>query len=139
MVQVVNKPTLDPTGKPLAVEAWIKAEQPDGVVVSMGGQIPNNLAIRLHEAGIPIVGHLGLTPQTAGMLGGYKVQGKDAASATRIYEDALGLQAAGAFMLWLAVRLLSRRLTGRVVRAAASNTGRISKADLNTVWFRLSL
>ena len=32
------------------------SERPDGVVVSMGGQIPNNLAIRLHEAGIPIIG-----------------------------------------------------------------------------------
>ncbi|NOZ88018.1 MAG: 3-methyl-2-oxobutanoate hydroxymethyltransferase [Deltaproteobacteria bacterium] len=56
---------------------------------------------RLFRAGIPVVGHLGLTPQTAGMQGGYRVQGKTAATAARIVEDALKLQEAGAFMLIL--------------------------------------
>lgn len=51
------------------------------------------------EAGIPVVGHIGLTPQTAAMLGGYKAQGKDAATARKLLEDAKALEEAGAFML----------------------------------------
>ena len=51
------------------------------------------------DAGIPVVGHIGLTPQTASMLGGYKAQGKDAATARKLLEDARALEDAGAFML----------------------------------------
>ena len=51
------------------------------------------------QAGIPVMGHLGLTPQTATALGGYKAQGKTAAAAIRLYEDALALQAAGCFSI----------------------------------------
>jgi 3-methyl-2-oxobutanoate hydroxymethyltransferase len=51
------------------------------------------------DAGIPVVGHLGLTPQTAGMLGGYRVQGTKAPQARRILDDARRLQDAGAFMI----------------------------------------
>ena len=49
------------------------------------------------EGGIPVMGHIGLTPQTASLLGGFKVQGKDAESARRLLEDALAMEAAGAF------------------------------------------
>lgn len=48
------------------------------------------------NGGIPIMGHIGLTPQTASMLGGFKVQGKDTASAKRLLEDALAFEEAGA-------------------------------------------
>jgi len=51
------------------------------------------------NAGIPVVGHIGLTPQTASMMGGYKAQGKDAATAKKLLEDARALEDAGAFML----------------------------------------
>jgi len=51
------------------------------------------------DVGIPVVGHIGLTPQSAAMLGGYKAQGKDAATARRLLEDAKALEEAGAFML----------------------------------------
>jgi 3-methyl-2-oxobutanoate hydroxymethyltransferase len=51
------------------------------------------------RAGIPVCGHLGLTPQTATMLGGYKVQGKDAESARRMIRAAKDLEDAGAFMI----------------------------------------
>jgi len=47
-------------------------------------------------AGIPVMAHIGLTPQTAGQLGGFKVQGKDAASAQRLLDSALALEEAGA-------------------------------------------
>jgi 3-methyl-2-oxobutanoate hydroxymethyltransferase len=55
----------------------------------------------LTDAGIPVVGHIGLTPQTATMLGGFKAQGRSAAKAVRLYEDALALEAAGCFLLVL--------------------------------------
>lgn len=51
------------------------------------------------KAGIPVQGHVGLTPQTASALGGFKMQGKDAAAARRIIEDASALEAAGAFSI----------------------------------------
>jgi 3-methyl-2-oxobutanoate hydroxymethyltransferase len=51
------------------------------------------------DAGISVMGHIGLTPQTASQLGGYKVQGKDADSAKRLIAEAKGLAEAGAFSL----------------------------------------
>ncbi len=56
---------------------------------------------KLTQAGVPVVGHLGLTPQSVGVLGGYKVQGKDAKSAQKLIEDAKQIEAAGAFALVL--------------------------------------
>ena len=55
----------------------------------------------LTDAGIPVMGHIGLTPQSATMLGGFKAQGRTAAKAVRLYEDALALQAAGCFAIVL--------------------------------------
>src|SRR5688500_7678751 len=52
-------------------------------------------------AGIPVMGHLGLTPQSATMLGGFKAQGRTAEKAVRLYEDALALDAAGCFAIVL--------------------------------------
>ena len=51
------------------------------------------------DVGIPVVGHIGLTPQSAAMMGGYKAQGKDAATARKLLKDAEALEEAGAFML----------------------------------------
>lgn len=53
------------------------------------------------RAGIPVMGHIGLTPQTASQLGGYKVQGRDAGSAVKIFEDAKALEEAGVFSMVL--------------------------------------
>jgi 3-methyl-2-oxobutanoate hydroxymethyltransferase len=55
----------------------------------------------LTGAGVPVMGHIGLTPQTATMLGGFKAQGRTASKAVRLFEDALDLQAAGCFSLVL--------------------------------------
>jgi len=52
-------------------------------------------------AGVPVMGHIGLTPQSATSLGGFKAQGRTAAKAFRLYEDALALEAAGCFSLVL--------------------------------------
>jgi 3-methyl-2-oxobutanoate hydroxymethyltransferase len=51
------------------------------------------------RAGIPVMGHVGLTPQTATALGGYKAQGRTAGRAAQIAEEALALQAAGCFAI----------------------------------------
>jgi len=51
------------------------------------------------KAGIPVQGHVGLTPQTASALGGFKMQGKDATAARKIVEDARALEAAGVFSI----------------------------------------
>jgi 3-methyl-2-oxobutanoate hydroxymethyltransferase len=52
-------------------------------------------------AGIPVMGHIGLTPQSATMLGGFKAQGRTADKARRLVEDALALEAAGCFAIVL--------------------------------------
>lgn len=53
------------------------------------------------SAGIPVMGHIGLTPQSVNQLGGYRTQGKTAAAAKALIDDALGLQDAGCFSLVL--------------------------------------
>ncbi|MEE4264181.1 MAG: 3-methyl-2-oxobutanoate hydroxymethyltransferase [Desulfobacteraceae bacterium] len=53
------------------------------------------------KAGIPVQGHIGLTPQTASALGGFKMQGRDAAAAKRIIDDAKALEDAGVFSMIL--------------------------------------
>ncbi len=56
---------------------------------------------RLVKAGIPVMGHVGLTPQTASSLGGFRVQGRDLERARAIYEDAMAVAEAGAFSVVL--------------------------------------
>ncbi|MBS3740197.1 3-methyl-2-oxobutanoate hydroxymethyltransferase [Candidatus Bipolaricaulota bacterium] len=53
------------------------------------------------DAGIPVIGHIGMTPQSAAQLGGYKSQGRDAQSAKELIEDAKSLEQAGAFAILL--------------------------------------
>ncbi len=55
----------------------------------------------LTEAGIPVMGHIGLTPQSVNTLGGYRTQGKDAASAARLMAAAVALEEVGAFAIVL--------------------------------------
>jgi len=71
---------------------------------------------RLVAGNIPVCGHLGFTPQSVHQLGGYKVQGRDAASAERILADALSLQQAGANLLVLEMvpAALAREITERL-------------------------
>jgi 3-methyl-2-oxobutanoate hydroxymethyltransferase len=56
---------------------------------------------RVVECGIPVVGHIGLTPQSIHQFGGYKVQGKTPEAATRLLEDARTVEQAGAFAIVL--------------------------------------
>jgi 3-methyl-2-oxobutanoate hydroxymethyltransferase len=70
--------------------------------VKLEGAGPSIQRIRaLAGAGIPVVGHLGLTPQTATSLGGYRAQARTAESALRLLHDAHAIEAAGAFALVL--------------------------------------
>ena len=56
---------------------------------------------RVTEAGIPVMGHIGLTPQSVNQIGGYRVQGKTEAEAVALMDDAIALQQAGAFSVVL--------------------------------------
>jgi 3-methyl-2-oxobutanoate hydroxymethyltransferase len=62
-----------------------------------GGKSVASIVKAVVSAGIPVIGHLGLTPQSVSLLGGYHVQGRDADSASKILADAHALEAAGAF------------------------------------------
>jgi 3-methyl-2-oxobutanoate hydroxymethyltransferase len=66
-----------------------------------GGQTMAATVRRLVDIGIPVMGHLGLTPQSVHALGGYRVQGRDDAEAGRLKADATALQDAGAFAVVL--------------------------------------
>jgi 3-methyl-2-oxobutanoate hydroxymethyltransferase len=66
-----------------------------------GGQDMAPMAAAIVKAGIPVFGHIGLTPQTANMLGGFKVQGKSIDAAKKVVDDALAIQDAGAFAIVL--------------------------------------
>lgn len=66
-----------------------------------GGQEMADKVAAIHRAGIPVFGHIGLTPQTAALLGGFKVQGKSIENAKKTVDDALALEDAGAFALIL--------------------------------------
>jgi len=66
-----------------------------------GGPQAAEVTRRLVEASIPVMGYVGLTPQSVHRMGGFKVQGKDPAVAARILEEARELEAAGAFSIVL--------------------------------------
>ncbi|MDD5242019.1 MAG: 3-methyl-2-oxobutanoate hydroxymethyltransferase [Sulfuricella sp.] len=66
-----------------------------------GGAVMAKTVAFLVERGIPVFGHIGLTPQSVHQLGGYRVQGKGDAAAKKLLEDALVLQDAGASMMLL--------------------------------------
>lgn len=79
---------------------FLKEAGMDAVKMEGGGKIVEKIRA-VADTGILVVGHLGLTPQTATKLGGYKVQGKTAASAQQLLDDALALEDAGCCMLVL--------------------------------------
>jgi 3-methyl-2-oxobutanoate hydroxymethyltransferase len=66
-----------------------------------GGAAIAPLVERFVDAGIPVMGHVGLTPQSVNVFGGYKLQARDTESAVTLVEDCLALEAAGAFAVVL--------------------------------------
>ncbi len=85
----------------LAVESaqrFVKEAGCDAVKLERGGQSVDR-ARAIIRAGIPVMGHVGLTPQTATSLGGFKAQGKTADAAAKLAEETLALQAVGCFAI----------------------------------------
>jgi len=79
---------------------FVKEAGADAVKLEGGG--PTLSRVRtIVGAGIPVMGHIGLTPQSATMLGGFKAQGRTAEKARRLVDDALALEAAGCFSIVL--------------------------------------
>ena len=66
-----------------------------------GGRRVVEMVSAVVNAGIPVMGHIGLTPQTISQLGGFRVQGRTAADAQRLIDDALALEEAGCFSIVL--------------------------------------
>lgn len=81
-------------------QRFVKEGGADAVKVERGGTTVERVRA-IVAAGIPVVGHIGLTPQAATALGGYRVQGRTADQAEALVRDALALQAAGCFAIVL--------------------------------------
>ncbi len=79
---------------------FMKEARMDAIKLEGGREVAETVRA-IVQAGIPVMGHLGLTPQTATKLGGYKVQAKTAEGAQQLLDDALILQDAGCFSLVL--------------------------------------
>lgn len=79
---------------------FLKEARMDAVKLEGGREVLDTVRA-ITQAGIPVMGHLGLTPQSVTMLGGFKVQAKTAESAARLQADALALQEAGCFSIVL--------------------------------------
>jgi 3-methyl-2-oxobutanoate hydroxymethyltransferase len=80
-----------------------------------GGERRLELISRLTEAEIPVMGHVGLTPQSVNALGGYRVQGKTVAAAEQLLRDARSVEAAGAFAIVL--EAMPRELAAEITRS----------------------
>jgi 3-methyl-2-oxobutanoate hydroxymethyltransferase len=74
----------------------VKESGADGVKLEGGARVAPSVRA-LVDAGIPVMGHLGLTPQSVAQFGGFRVQGRDEVTAASIVDDAVGLAEAGAF------------------------------------------
>jgi len=81
-----------------SAQRLVKEAGCDAVKLERGGTSVQR-ARAIIDAGIPVMGHVGLTPQTATALGGYRAQGRTAERALQVAHDALGLQAAGCFSI----------------------------------------
>jgi 3-methyl-2-oxobutanoate hydroxymethyltransferase len=91
---------------------FMKEGRADAVKLE-GGASVKDIVKSIVRAGIPVMGHIGLTPQAVSMLGGFKVQGRDAQAAQKIIDDARLLEDAGAFsVLFEAIpALIAKRIT----------------------------
>ncbi|KQL51861.1 MULTISPECIES: 3-methyl-2-oxobutanoate hydroxymethyltransferase [Bacillaceae] len=98
----------------------------DAVKLEGGKEIVETVRL-LVQAGVPVVGHIGLTPQSVGVLGGYKVQGKDQETAEQLVEDAKAIAEAGAFAIVAECiphqlgTILSKQVTAPIIGIGAGN------------------
>lgn len=102
-------------------EALVDAVKPQG------GKSQAHILKTLVDAGIPTASHIGLTPHTIAMFGGFKIQGRTAGAAMKILEDALAIEDAGCFMLEFEAvpakiaKLISEQLTIPTIGIGAGN------------------
>ncbi|MFQ6114741.1 MAG: 3-methyl-2-oxobutanoate hydroxymethyltransferase [bacterium] len=92
--QITPEETINNAGR------FLKEGHAEAVKVE-GGQVMAESIRKLVQAGIPVMGHLGLTPQSIHQFGGYKVRGSNSIDAQKILEDAVVLEQAGAFSIVL--------------------------------------
>jgi|SRR5579884_37184 len=78
---------------------FVKQAGADAVKLERGNEVSVSRARAIVQAGIPVMGHVGLTPQTSTALGGYKAQGRDGSAALQIAQEALALERAGCFSI----------------------------------------
>lgn len=93
---------------------FLKEAGADAVKLEGGEEVTPTIRA-LVAAGVPVMGHLGLTPQTASQLGGFKVQAKDEASAAKLLSDARAIEAAGcwSYVLELVPAALAKLVTDK--------------------------
>jgi 3-methyl-2-oxobutanoate hydroxymethyltransferase len=92
----------------------VKDGRADAIKVEGAGETLARVAA-IVDAGIAVVGHIGLTPQSATLLGGYKAQGRTAAEARRLHADALALQSAGCVAIVL--EAIPARVAAHITRS----------------------
>ncbi len=92
--QVSNESAVENAGR------FIKEAACDCIKLEGGIRVAPRIRA-ITDAGIPVIGHLGLTPQSSGQLGGFKAQGRDVKNARLVIEDALAVEQAGAYSLLL--------------------------------------
>jgi 3-methyl-2-oxobutanoate hydroxymethyltransferase len=98
---------------------FIKEGGADAVKLE-GGTSMQTTVQAIVRAGIPVMGHIGLTPQTISQLGGFKVQGKNAEAARKIIDDAKALEEAGAFSIVL--EAVPGGIAGRITESVSIPT-----------------
>ena len=98
---------------------FLKEAGAQGVKLEGGREIAD-LIRKITSIGIPVMAHLGLTPQSVHQLGGYKIQGKDDATAKKLIEDAKIVEEAGAFSVVL--ECVPAALAGKISQAIAIPT-----------------
>lgn len=100
-----------------AVESAVELMKAGAHAVKLeGGQRMRSRIRAIVQAGIPVVGHLGFTPQSEQRLGGFRIQGRDEAGAAQLLADAEAVQQAGAFavVLEMVAGETARRITGQL-------------------------
>ncbi len=98
---------------------FLKEAGCDAVKLEGGRRMATTVAA-IVGAGIPVMGHVGLTPQSASQLGGYRVQGKDAGTASALIDDAIALEASGAFAIIL--EAVPARVAARITESVSIPT-----------------
>jgi len=105
---------------------FVKEGRVQGVKLEGGIEMAPTIK-KLTTAGIPVLGHIGLTPQRQNALGGFRVQGKTSAGALKVLEDALAIQEAGCFAMVVeavpaeVAALITRNLSVPTIGIGAGN------------------